>query len=355
VIASSQVAAPQAPKPMSKSFSFAAALMLSVVLPATASAAGIVFEGAAGAWKPANVPASATGVNGYWDQRSYDSFGNTPTGACGAGALVAGLPCDWAAPPAPQMLTNPRPITQGVPFEYAGLTSPVPGASDAPLNFFFTGPFDFDWAVLFQLTAWDDTVEFGWYPANAPNTRNAIVGPGGPYTANNGVVGDTGRATIPTGDFGFYYRNTRYGSTPTSETVFFTQSKFNKLGNYFAYFSDPESGIWAVPSRTDDEATFRTTYNNAQGYQQFVAFRQGNQYWLGLEDQFGRVNPAFCYNAQDQPCSDYDFNDFIINFAERASRCLPGLCDEVTVPEPTSLTLLAGGLFAAAWMRRRRQ
>lgn len=354
MVALTQVAAPQAPKPMSKYFGFAAALMLSVVLPTAAQAAGIVFEGAAGGWKTANIPASSIGGQGYWDQRSYDSLANTPTGACGAGTLVAGLPCDWARP-AVSALTNPRAITPGVPFEYAGLTSPVAGGSDAALNFFFTGPFDFDWAVLFQLTDWADTVEFGWYPANAPDTRNPIVGPGGPYTTNDGRVGVTGRADIPTGDFGFYYRNTRYGATPSTEIVFFTQSKFNKVGNYFAYFSDPESGIWATPSRTDDEMTFRTTFDNARGHQQFVAFKQGNTYWLGLEDQFGRVNPAFCYNAQDQPCSDYDFNDFIINFVERATRCVGDGCDEITVPEPATLTLLGAGLFAAAWMRRRRR
>ena len=100
--------------------------------------------------------------------------------------------------------------------------------------------------------------------------------------------------------------------------------------------------------------TFRLAFNNAQGYQQFVVFRQGNRYWLGLEDQFGRVNPEFCSTSQDQPCSDYDYNDFLINFTERASRCLPEFCDEITVPEPTMLTLLAGGMFAAAWIRRRR-
>ena len=81
------------------------------------------------------------------------------------------------------------------------------------------------------------------------------------------------------------------------------------------------------------------------GNQQFALFRQGNRYWLGIEDQVGAQTSIFCAELDKQPCSDYDFNDFIVEFDVETE----------TVPEPTTLTLLAGALFAAAWTQRRRR
>ena len=65
---------------------------------------------------------------------------------------------------------------------------------------------------------------------------------------------------------------------------------------------------------------------------------------IGLEDQFGKVDGEFCSDVNEQPCADYDFNDFIIGWTEQQ-----------TVPEPATLTLLAGGLFSVVWTRRRRR
>ena len=51
---------------------------------------------------------------------------------------------------------------------------------DTPENFYFTGPWAMDFAVLFQLSAWDDTVEFGWYQAGNPGQPNEPVAQDGP-------------------------------------------------------------------------------------------------------------------------------------------------------------------------------
>ena len=322
-----------------------AAALLGAMAPAAASAAEIVFEaavaGQTAGWKPVDsVTPTSTGGRGYWDRRSYDSLSNTPVSACTAGMLVAGGTCDWAGgTPPPQPLTVDDPAGAGL--EYFGRTNVAAGESDAPMDFFFTGPLDFAADVLFQLTAWDDTVEFGWYDAGSPDSRHVIFAAGGPHTATPAQP-----TNVPVGAFGFYYRNTRYGSTPDSEILFFTQSRFNKIGSYFSYFSDSESGIHPGANRFDDEQDFRNEVD-AASFQQFAAFRQGNRFWLGLEDQLGDIRPSFCFNPMDQPCSDYDFNDFIIAFSVPEG-------DEQTVPEPATLVMLAGGLFALAAVRRRR-
>ncbi len=323
------------------------AVVAALACPASATAAGIVLDslgtGATGAWLPVDrATPTSVGTQGYWDRRSYDSASNSPVAACTAGMLVAGAPCDWARTSPATSIASPNPANPLEPLEYFGLTNALPGMTNAPLNFYLTGPFDFDWTVLFQLTDWDDTVEFGWYEAGNPDARTAIVGPGGPFTNNDGQPGVQGTANIPTGDFGFYYRNTRYGSSTENEILFFTESRFNRLGNYFAYFSDPESGIWPGPTRFDDELAFRNAVG-VTGLQQFIIFRQGTRYWIGLEDQLGRITGEFCYLPGDQPCSDYDFNDFII-----------GMDQHPSVPEPAVLTLIGSALATAVWRRRRR-
>lgn len=317
---------------------FAASLVVSV--PVTATAASLVFEGTPGqtaAWK---LLESGTGVgtHGYWDRTSYDSAGTLGAARCAAGTLVAGLPCDWV-PRASSPVSNPEPATPGSPVEYFGLVGASAPGGDSPLDFYFTGPFTFDWTVLFQLTAWSSTVEFGWYEAGAPDVRTPLLGPGGPFTTNDGSPGTSGRVTVPAADFGFYYRNTRFGE----DVMFFTQSRFNRMGAYFSYFAEPQFN--GGSSLYEDEQSFERAFDLSR-FQQFVVFRQGDRYWVGLEDQFGQPTGAFCNSPAAQPCSDYDFNDLIIAFDQPPAPPPP-------VPEPTLLALLATGMAAAVARRRR--
>lgn len=327
---------------MSKSLSFVIGAVLTLVVPSAAVASEVVFDSLGtsqvAGWKAVQ-PASGVGDKGYWDRRSYDSKTNNSPAACAAGTLVGGVVCDWNSPNGVADISSPSQAAyDGPPLEYFGLLNPATPSGDAPLNFYFVGPFEFDWTVLFQLTAWDDHVEFGWYEAGNPENRTAIIGPGGPYTNNDSQPGVTGNATMPTGAFGFYYRNTRFN---TGDVLLFTESRFNQAGGYFSYFD--EWGVELLPAKFEDEAAFGASYNIAGG-QQFALFRQGNHYWLGLEDQLGKVDGEFCSDVNEQPCADYDFNDFIIGWTER----------EENVPEPASLTLLAGALVGLAWRQRRR-
>lgn len=341
------------------------ALVLTAALPQVANAGTIVFEpsalGETAGWKPANQqPATGTGGRGYWDQRSYDSWRNTPAGACNAGTIVNGTACDWgwhgSAAPNDPALRPPAGTTAdpNQPLEYLGRTEPGAPAYDAPLNFYFESGFVFDWTVLFQLTDWSEDVEFGWYevPTNGvPTVFNPILSPRGPFAPPEGGTNAVGQTSVPNVPFGFYYRNTRYtqsGMYPDPDGnqlppfTFFTQSKFNQMGSYHGYLKwDTVSGLHGG-NRFDDEQDFLLEVNPTL-YQQFALFRQGNRYWLGLEDQIGRLSPAFCAQRVDQPCSDYDFNDLIIGFTERQD-----------VPEPAALALLGAGLLAMTHFRRRR-
>jgi len=313
------------------------AALLASLLPGTANAASLVFEGAPGqaaAWKPVT-GATGDGTLGYWDRTSYDSAGTLGPGACSAAALVIGRPCDWTPNPTPP-LENPQPGTQ---VESFGLRAPSLGGDRSPLDFYFTRTFELDWAVLFQLTAWNDTVEFGWYVAGNPEARTPIVGPGGPFTANDSQPGRTGTAT-PDTDFGLYYRNSRFGD----DVMFFTQSRFNRMGGYFAYLLEPQFN--GVPPAFEDEDAFAHAFDLSR-FQQFVVFRQGNRVWVGLEDQFGAPTPAFCNDVRLQPCSDYDFNDLLVVFDLEIPPPPPA-------PEPTSLALVAVGIAGVAATRRRR-
>lgn len=325
-----------------------ATLCLVVLLPSAASAEGIIFESASegqtAGWKTVDSP-SGNGTHGYWDNRSYDSRDNAPTGACSAGSLVGGAACDWKNLASPHTVGSSSTVNPAQPYLYYGLMNPATGVLDAAANFYFSGTFEMDWAVIFQLTAWDDAVEFGWYRAGNPDDRHAIYGPGGPHNGNTGA-GSAPAATSTSGDFGFYYSNTRFGAGPGNEILFFTESRFNRVGAYFGYFSEEQ--FHGYNNMFEDEAVFAQQVD-LSNTQQFAMFRQGDRYWFGLEDQFGEVTTDVCTDLARQPCADYDFNDFMLAMTVGARAT-----EQATVPEPTSLMLLSGALLGVVWHRRRR-
>jgi hypothetical protein len=341
---------------MTKYFAVLVATTLAIALPGTANAGSLaLFPDIA--FKPIVAGGSnGTGGAGFWDQRSYDSWtqGSGIGSACTAGAVIFGGSCDFKGFPAP---TGGAPYQQlssalvGDPASMKYLAGTSGGPLDAPENFYFTGPWALDFAVLFQLSAWDDAVEFGWYEAGNPNNRTSLLPkagmPPGPYSDNDGSIKPEGTVStqIPS-DFGFYYRNTRYGSTPDKEILFFTESRFNRVGGYFSFFFDATAAqIGVLRPDLDDEIKFGDLFN-AIRRQQFALFTDDSgRYWLGLEDQLGAITSAYCADRGLQPCSDYDHNDLIISFITS---------DEQDVPEPATLTMLGAGLLGAAWVRRRR-
>ncbi len=277
-------------------------------------------------------------TKGHWDSKSYDSASRAP-GQCTASGFVGGIGCDWAA--SPDNLSIPGGFVADLtkPFNY--LASDEAGDVGTPLDFYFSGDFWFDVAALVQVTEWDTHLEFGWYAAGNPDSRTPILS-GGPWVDNLGGpnLDGTGKVLL-TGDYGFYYMNTQFGEGDLA-IVYYTQSMYNQAGAYFRYFERPVFG-----TRPMDPLLEGLWRDDIRSVQQFILLNQGNTFWLGLEDQFGRTTSVPCLNQEDelmQPCSDYDYNDLIV----RMTASTP-------VPEPTTLTMLAMGLFGAALALRRRQ
>jgi hypothetical protein len=309
------------------------------LLPAMASAAPLVpVVGSGGAgWhlmptppNPADLadPHNAPNINrtqDHWAGLSYDRAHGGST-ACGAGALIMGFACSWNLGGGAGDFPPVGPATPGVPLYYWGF-DPGTGADpnhNADPNFYFSGTLDLDLEVLMNLTSWVPNVEFGWYVAGDPTSTTTLLG--GP-PAFDSVVGGTSSVTL-SGDFGFYYKNYDRG------TAFFTESHLNfifsgSLAKYLSGFGP------------DDEMNPFSLDPN--GFQQWALFAQGDKFWLGLEDIYGKTAGAGCTPGIG-PCSDYDFNDFIIG----------GQIRQEQVPEPATLTMLALGLFGAAVMLRRR-
>lgn len=323
----------------------AAGFVLLLTLPATALAAPLVpIVGSAGAgWQvmgpavhphnvtPADAP-NATRDEHYWAGYSYDRSDPTSgSTACGAGALVLGYPCTWSLDGATGTLDPTSPAQPGEMTYYWGLPS-VPGSAapnfNADPSFYFDGLLNVDLQVLSEMTSWKEKVELGWYEQGNPHATHVLIG--GPDGIPKDIHGkyDLGGVTSVhlTGQYGFYYKNYATGA------AFYTQSELNHvfavngLTPYLAHF-----GL-----AMDDE--FPVAMFDPRLYQQWALFGQGNRFWLGVEDIFGPTTPC----APGVPCSDYDYNDFLIG-----GQLAP-------VPEPTSLAMLAIGLFGAALALKRR-
>ena len=340
---------------MTKHLAFLVAAALTVSLPGTASAGSVALFPDLAFRQVAAGSSNGAGGAGFWDNRSYDSWtqGNGIASPCTAGAIIFGGGCDWRGFSAPvrgnpyQQLTNPIQANAGS-MQYLGTSD-----GSIPDNFYFTGPWALDFSVLFQLSAWDDTVEFGWYEAGNPNNRTSLLPkagrPSGPYSANDGSIMRTERFQPKSLSISACITGTRATAIPPGkEILFFTESDVQPHRRLLLLLHRPD--IWPRPPELsagdlDDEIEFGTFFDAINGSSSRCSPTAAAATGSGWRISWRSITNAFCSNRGLQPCSDYDYNDLILSFTTPD--------DQIDVPEPATLTLLGAGLLAAAWARRR--
>ena len=120
--------------------------------------------------------------------------------------------------------------------------------------------------------------------------------------------------------------------------MFFTQSRFNRMGGYFAYLLEPQFN--GVPPAFEDEDAFARRLRSVE----VPAVRRvqaGQPRLGGPRGPVRHADAAFCSDVRLQPCSDYDFNDLLVAFD----------LEIPPAPEPTGLALLAIGIAGVAAAR----
>ena len=101
-----------------------------------------------------------------------------------------------------------------------------------------------------------------------------------------------------------------------------TTTSYVPTGNYGFYFQDGAKTYYSQSSIAGSADS---------GNQHFAIFERGSTYYIGMEDLARNVG-------------DNDYNDLIVEVSTPTS----------ATPEPSSIGMLAGGMFVGAWLLKRR-